>query len=562
MKCSCKISRNYLYQAVSGALTLGLAVSSAQAVTGVPPYPAAVPLNSLDVATTGFRLDSSISGDRAGTSVSGIGDINGDGFDDVLIGAPSVGSPVNGNSYVVFGRNNLSSVFSSVQSLTGTGFRIVDSANQRLGFSVSGTGDVNGDGIVDLIIGAPYANNNSGVAYVVFGKDSSQGSNFPPLLDVSSLTGTNGFRIQGAAADSYLGLSVSGAGDINGDGMNDLLIGAPNANNNQGIVYVIFGHSTLSPNLPYPAVVDVSLANNMDGSSAVKPVGQTGTGFNGFRIVGENAGSRFGFAIRSAGNVNNDAFKDIVIGAPNAGFSGNSTGSSYLLFGHNLPFGTNGVVAANQLIGSNGVRFDGAVSGSSSGISVSGGGDINGDGIDDLIIGAPYATNNILSEGSTYVVYGKPQNQAFSSPINLSNLNGTNGFRIDGTNLEESSGAAVSIVKDFNVDGIDDILIGASLNQGRAYLVFGRRITSPVFSLSTLDTLKGIRGFHLDGPSGTSGNVGAAVASAGDINNDGFNDVIVGAPIANPGGVTEAGSSYISYGYDDRIFASGLEQDE
>ena len=119
-----------------------------------------------------------------------------------------------------------------------TGFALTGvTAGDQSGCSVSSAGDINGDGIDDLIIGASGANSNAGATYVVFGKPGigSSGS-----IALSSLNGSNGFVLNGVAS-SYSGYSVSGAGDINGDGIDDLIIGAVGANSNAGATYVVFG---------------------------------------------------------------------------------------------------------------------------------------------------------------------------------------------------------------------------------------------------------------------------------------------------------------------------------
>jgi len=136
----------------------------------------------------------------------------------------------------------------ALSSLSGSnGFRLDGvAANDYSGHSVSAAGDINGDGIGDLIVGAdradPNGNASSGSSYVVFG----QSTGFTATLALSSLTGSNGFRLDGVAASDYSGLSVSAAGDINGDGFGDLIVGAYGADPNggySGSSYVVFGRA-------------------------------------------------------------------------------------------------------------------------------------------------------------------------------------------------------------------------------------------------------------------------------------------------------------------------------
>ena len=182
----------------------------------------------------------------SGISVSGAGDVNGDGLDDVIIGAHYRDGNT-GASYVVFGKTNNDIVqLSAIADDTDhAGFIIkgVDAIDHS-GRSVSGAGDINGDGLDDLIVGARFADPNgatsSGASYLVFGK--SDGS----AVELSLVElGINGFVINGAGGDDQSGRSVSGAGDVNGDGFDDLIVGADGANSNgvsnNGASYVIFG---------------------------------------------------------------------------------------------------------------------------------------------------------------------------------------------------------------------------------------------------------------------------------------------------------------------------------
>ncbi|WP_240143505.1 integrin alpha, partial [Nitrosomonas sp. JL21] len=456
--------------------------------------PSVIDLSSLD-GQNGFRLDGAASFDRLGSSVSDAGDINGDGFDDVIIGDYEAASNefLSGSSFVVFGKAAGFDASMSVSSLDGSnGFRL-DGVHEsgKSGFSVSGAGDVNGDGFDDMIIGAPgpFTNDDTfGSSYVVFGK----AAGFDARIDLSSLDGSNGFRLIGESYDQ-MGRSVSSTGDINGDGFDDLIM-----NGGYTGAKVVFGRAS-----GFGAEFDTA---TLDGS-------------NGFRLKN----TVYADSVSAAGDMNGDGFDDMII-----------PGS--VVFGQASGF--NATVDVTSLDGSNGFRLEGPSS------VVSNAGDVNGDGFDDVIIGAKDASENGFSAGTSYVVFGKGSD--FDAVLELDSLDGSNGFQLTGSYEGDQLGFSVSGAGDVNGDGFDDVIVsGYSFSQtpDLSYVVFGK--ASGFDAILNVTTLDGSNGVILKGLAGEHS--GRSVSGAGDINGDGFDDLIVGAPGASPK-EEGAGASYILFG--------------
>ena len=412
----------------------------------------------------------------------------------------------------------------------GNGFRLDGvAANDFSGRSVAAAGDINGDGLGDLIIGAEGAHPHgifSGSSYVVFGRS----TGFASAITLSSLNGSTGFRLDGVALYDSSGRSVAAAGDINGDGLGDLIIGANFANpsgNDSGSSYVVFGRSTR-----FDSSMNLS---SLDGSI-------------GFRLDGVGSNDQSGISVAAAGDVNGDGLDDLIIGAYLADPTGFFSGSSYVVFGRSTRFDSS--IKLSSLNGSTGFRLDGVASSDYTGFSVAAAGDVNGDGRDDLIIGANGAGHigNGTRSGSSYVVFGR--STGFAASINLSSLNGSTGFRLDGVAAGDRSGYSVAAAGDVNGDGRGDLIIGAhhadpsGNDSGSSYVVFGR---STGFAASiNLSSLNGSTGFRLDGEA-VGDFSGRSVAAAGDVNDDGLDDLIIGAGRADPNG-GDSGSSYVVYG--------------
>ena len=494
---------------------------------------------------------------KAGTSVSGAGDVNGDGYDDLLIGAPNAITAGAGAGFLIYG--NQSGVLNLASGINSTtGLQLVGNGG-NFGQSVSAAGDFNGDGYADISFGAPGDNSGIGRSYTAYGNTSAalqtnlnQAPNAGSLF--SKLNGSNGFHLIGSASGDNLGRNVADAGDFNGDGFNDVILGTPLANPggraDAGAAQVIFGKSS-------------SITPGSQASSFNTPA-------TGFALNGVTASDQFAASVSSAGDFNGDGFGDIIVGKPNLSGAASEvfvlfgTNDSTALSAFNALVMDSSITATGLSTVPHGLRFTAVFSGLTSqvGFSVSGAGDINGDGFDDLIIGQG-ATGG-LQFG--YVVYGT------NNATTLGGLNGLNlydafvtlntntakGFAIVPTSTSAATqlGASVSAAGDVNADGYDDFLISApatSTNTGEVFLVYGKpgTLTSDgaatrLFDMRPSGTGNKTAGVDYVRLTGEAVNdfAGNSVKAAGDVNGDGFDDIIVGA-LQNS---ADAGKGYVVFG--------------
>ncbi len=429
-----------------------------------------------------------------GNSVSSAGDVNGDGYADVIVGASlyDTGPGNEGAAFVYHG---------SASGISTTAAAMVESgqSNAYLGARVSGAGDVNGDGYDDVIVGASHYSNgqaNEGAAFVYLGSNSG----------ISTMAAVH---LEYNQAGAYFGVGVSGIGDVNGDGYADVIVGAPsyaNGQTNEGAAFVYHG----SPSGISNTVATMVESNRTNGG--------------------------LGHCVSDAGDVNGDGYADVLVGL--AGFTSGESNEGAAVVYHGSALGMS--TLADALVQSN-------VAGASMGLSLSGAGDVNGDGYADVIVGAPFYTNGQATEGAVFVYHGGASSVPFMAAITM-----------EPDQEYAYFGQSVSDAGDVNGDGFGDVIVGAYLydngqeNEGAAFVFHGSISGIPALAAAMVE------------PNQAGAQMGWAVSGAGDVNGDGYADVIVGSRRYNNGQEYE-GAAFVYHGSADGISttaAASLESDQ
>jgi|GEM_PF-3461863 len=371
--------------------------------------------------------------------VARIGDVNGDGLDDLAIGAPTMNKPVSmsGAVYIFFGKHNGWNPYLNVSQAQAIirGTQISD----EIGQTIAGVGDFNADGFDDFVLGTT-SKSGAGWAFLILGKHFGS----PAWNTSMNLTNAPSASWHGKDAFTRMGNAIDG-GDVNGDGYDDIVIGAPGSTNpadhynSPGYTFIIFGRkAAVGFNL------DISVAANAS-------------------LKGEYYNEYTGFSVTVAGDVNRDGFEDILTASLENNEVGVKAGKVYLVLGH-----ANGWTMDFNLSGSD-ASWRGEAANDRAGQIMTKAGDVNGDGYNDILIAAFFNSDqSMINQGQTYLILGKKV--GWAKNVSLSNADAS---WIGETSFDFTP-SALSGAGDINGDVMDDILFGAMRSgfPSQAYLVF------------------------------------------------------------------------------------------
>ena len=487
------------------------------------------------------RLTGAATDNHLGFAVAAAGDVDGDGRADVLVSAPWQNNPY---ATLVYGSALVESNGEiDVSALApGDTVKITVSGEDYTGWAIASAGDVDGDGKDDIFVSAPRiplvaapADRYVGQVFLVYAStlEASSGS-----LDLATLTSDQGIVITGAAGGDYFGVSISSAGDVDGDGIEDFLFAqdgdALNSRGRDGSVYLIYG-STL---------------RETDGTLDLATL----TAEQGTRISPINVSVYTGTPITALGDIDGDGLGDIAIGSVGA-FNGPQTGEAYVVFGSALGADVAtldlAMLSAAQGVTIVGQAFD-FLTGEQIGSTVSTAGDVDGDGLEDLLVSSTLmGRDGTTFLQGTYLFYGSALANTPSGLIEVENLTGAQGIEIRSPDKDfDLFGDSLASMGDIDGDGLDDVLLGApgtdvngQSNAGAVYLVLGNALAlaNGAFEVGLMGPGDGvvIRGIDL------IDQLGSSVRNAGDIDGDGIDDLIIGAEGVGAGSEHYFGEAYI-----------------